>query len=76
MSTITPIQFDALATLSKLRPDSMGYAGARMVFVEGLTISQAAARIGTHRSTVSPSVKTLRRAITLVHQAVTGEKAE
>jgi hypothetical protein len=50
--TISPVVFDALAKLTRMR-QSQARAAARLVMVDGLTQCLAAAQIGISQQTVS-----------------------
>lgn len=72
---ITDIQFDALAALCNMQPGTGRCDGARNVMVRGMSIPEAAEARNTDRASLYASLKSINRALRLVHQAVTGQLA-
>lgn len=68
MNRLTADQFDALATLLRLR-DGPVRAAARLVLVEGDSQAEAARRAGTLSQHVNRAVKACRRGLDLARVA-------
>ena len=64
---MTDAQFEALATL--IRSRSKSRQAVRLVLVDGLKASEAAAATGLDRSTISNALKVFRNALTLAYTA-------
>lgn len=66
---MTNDQFAALADLLRLR-GGQSQEAARLVLVEGLSVTEAAARTGIDQSTASKAVASCRRGIELARRVV------
>ena len=73
---ITAVQFDALARLKRLRPETPTCAAVRSVMIEGATMYSAAKAHGIAQTSVQRTVDTLRAAIRDCHAVITGEAPE
>ena len=62
---MTNDQFDALAELMRLRQSS-SREGARLVFVEGKSQSEAARQCGLSPQNINDRVRSIRHALTLI----------
>ncbi len=71
MTQLTPAQFDALATLMQLKPDSVAARVARLVAVDGLSIGDAARECGASYNAAHQAVKRVERAHALALEATT-----
>ena len=67
--TMPTDQFDALAQVARLRPDSQRRELARLVLVDGLTQAAAAAQLGATRQAASNAVRAARDGLALARQA-------
>ncbi len=65
---MTPEQFDAIAQLMRLRA-SPSREALRLVLVEGLSQSEAAARAGIPRPNVTRQLSSSKRVLELARQA-------
>jgi len=62
-------QFDALATLMRMPPESKSREAARLVLVEDYTTGEAAERVGVRPQTVSGALANCRDALNLARIA-------
>lgn len=65
---VTPAQFDALATLLRLRQGNQQEA-ARLVLVQGMRQADAARAMGIAPSALSATLRACRRGLELARQA-------
>ncbi|MEG1679034.1 MAG: hypothetical protein RR326_02965 [Stenotrophomonas sp.] len=71
---INVIQFDALARLKRLRPETPTCAAVRSVMIDGVSMYAAAKAQGISQTAVQRTVDTLRAAIRDCYSVVTGEE--
>jgi DNA-directed RNA polymerase specialized sigma24 family protein len=69
---MTHTQFSAICALLRNVP-SLGRVGARMVLVDGLTLSQAAKSVGCNKSNVWAAVQRIRKIERKVSQVPTAQ---
>lgn len=71
---INAIQFDALARLKRLRPETPTCAAVRAVMIDGMSMYAAAKAQGISQTAVQRTVDTLRAAIRDCYIVFTGEE--
>lgn len=68
MDRLTPAQFQALAQLLRLRPGSDSYRCAQLVFVDGMSIGDAARESGISYKRAHAAIQRVDRGLDLARE--------